>query len=130
MQEVAAVARQVFEIWRKGDFAGRPDLLSPDIVVSWSEPPVTMVSRGAAEVTKNLTQLFRQWDGFRAEAEEMIPVGESSVLVTAHQFGTGRGSGVDVDSRVYIVVTVRDGLVTEVHWHFEREKALSEAGLA
>ena len=128
-EERIATARRIFDAWAVGDFAANRGLLAPDIKVSWSEPPVDMVSRGPEEVSKRLTQLLDQWEDFRAEAEELIPIGESSILVTARQRAKGKGSGVAVDARVYIVLTFRDDEVSEVHWHFDREHALSAAGI-
>ena len=124
-----ALARRVFDGWAMGDFASSREMLAPDIEVSWSEPPLHVVSRGPEEVTERLKLLLQQWENFRAEAVELIPVGDSSVLAVARQRATGRGSGVEVDAEVYIVLTFRGDQVSEVHWHFDRERALSAAGL-
>ena len=45
--------------------------------------------------------------------EEFIDAGDR-VLVTAHHRGRGRGSGIEVDTRLYSVYTLRDGKVVRV----------------
>ena len=74
-----AIARRVFDAWEEGDFASNRELLADDLEVSWAEPPVVVTSRGREEITERLALLLHQWDDFRAEAEELVPVGESSV---------------------------------------------------
>jgi ketosteroid isomerase-like protein len=124
-----AIARRVFEGWERGDFGADLELLADDIEVSWAEPPTVTWSHGRQEASERLVLLFRQWDGFRAVPEEMIPVGDSSVLVVARQSGTGKESGVEVDARTHVVITVRDGRIAAVHWHFDRRAALEAAGI-
>jgi ketosteroid isomerase-like protein len=104
-------------------------MMAPDIEVSWSEPPLDVVSRGPEEVTARLRLLLQQWENFRAEVMELTPVGDSSALAVARQRATGRGSGVEVDAEVYIVLTFRGDQVSGVHWHFDRGRALAAAGL-
>jgi len=48
-------------------------------------------------------------------------------LTTALQRGVGKGSGVEVEMRVYYLTEYRDGLATRVHLYADREKALEEA---
>ena len=47
----------------------------------------------------------------------------------ARQYGRGKESGVEVDARVHIVISVRDAEVTGVHWHFDRDAAMRAAGI-
>ncbi len=129
-EERIATVRGIFDAWSKGDFRATDGLLADDVEVTWAEPPTVVVSKGPDESAERLRLLLDQWDDFRAEAEELIPVGESSILTVAKQYGTGSGSGLPVDARVYIVITFRGEDITGVHWHFERDAALGAAGLA
>jgi len=52
------------------------------------------------------------WETFALEAEAIEPVGEHHVLTTALQRGVGKGSGVEVEMRVYYLTEYRDGLAT------------------
>jgi ketosteroid isomerase-like protein len=58
--------------------------------------------------------------------EEVIEVGER-VLVTAHHRGRGRGSGVEVDTRLYSLYTLRDGKVIRADEYTDRSEALEAA---
>jgi hypothetical protein len=49
------------------------------------------------------------------------------VLVTARQHGIGKGSGVEVELRVYYMLEYHDGLATRVHLYADRERALDAA---
>lgn len=128
-EERIATVRGIFDAWSKGDFRATDGLLADDVKVTWAEPPTVVVSMGPDESAERLRLLLDQWEDFRAEAEELIPVGESSILAVAKQYGTGSGSGLPVDARVYIVISFRDEEITGVHWHFEREDALKAADL-
>jgi ketosteroid isomerase-like protein len=51
-------------------------------------------------------------------------------MVTEHQHGTGRGSGVAVDATFYAVWTFREERVTSARWYTDQAKALEAAGLS
>ena len=61
-------------------------------------------------------------------AEEFIDAGDR-VLVTEHHRGRGRGSGIEVDTRLYSVYTVCDGKVVRMDQFTDRPEALEAAGL-
>ena len=130
-EEPVAVVRRIFDSWSQGDFAASQPLLARDVVVSWGEPPAAdVVCHGPAEVAERFSAFLAQWDGFRAEAEEYIPIGGVGVLVVARQYGVGRQSGVETEALVHIAWVIRGDEVVGVHWFFDRTKALETAGLS
>jgi ketosteroid isomerase-like protein len=69
------------------------------------------------------------WDEHRIDVEEMLDGGGDDVVSTARLIGRGRGSGVEVDVRLYAHLKVRDGKVVYLYEHEERADALKAVGL-
>ena len=70
------------------------------------------------------------WDEHRMDIEETLDGGGDDVVGTVHLIGRGRGSGVEVDVRLYGHLKVRDGKVVYLYEHEERADALKAAGLS
>jgi hypothetical protein len=51
------------------------------------------------------------------------------VLVALTQRGKAKGSGVEVETEVFNVLTVRDGVIVRFDMFFQRAPALEAAGL-
>jgi ketosteroid isomerase-like protein len=75
-------------------------------------------------------EFFRRWLGpfedFGYEVEEVIDADEA-VIVLLHQWGSGRGSGIRVDSRFWQVWTLREGKVVRFQHFPEKTRALKAA---
>ena len=82
--------------------------------------------RGKAEVR---SWLVPEAIDQRGEPIEFRDVG-GRVLVTCDWHIHGRGSGVDVDTRLYILFTMRAGKVARVETFGEEQEALEAAGLS
>ena len=82
--------------------------------------------------TEGVFQFFRDmgesWTEWGFEVERARDLGQH-VLITGRQRGTGRVSGVEVDSPRASVITVRDGAVTELRYFIEPAQALEAVGL-
>ena len=72
---------------------------------------------------------LENWDGHQTELEE-VKDGGGSVVVTVHLSGTGKGSGVETDLRIYMHFKVRGGRIVYVYEHADRSEALEAAGLS
>ena len=129
-EENVEIARLIFERFAEGNFAETPVSLASDVVVSWEEPPTAVFCRGPAELATKSRAFFQQWGDFRAEVEAVEALDEDSVLVVTRQLGSGKRSGVEIDSRGHAVLTLRGGEVHAFHWYFDRAKALEAAGLS
>jgi ketosteroid isomerase-like protein len=68
------------------------------------------------------------WGEHRFDLEEVIEAGDS-VVVLAHVMARGKGSGVEVDVRLYMQFKVRDDKVVYIFEHRDRAAALEAAGL-
>ena len=119
--------RSIYSEWEKGNFRAGAEVLAPDIVF---EPMVDGHDAylGPAAVEEQMREFLAQWDDFRVEAEEFTARGDT-VLVTEHQSGKGKRSGVKAETTFFAIWTFRDGLVVRVQWQSDRAKALEAAGL-
>ena len=72
---------------------------------------------------------LESWDDHRVDVEEVKEGGES-VVVGQHISGSGKGSGLEVDLRVYQHFKLRDGKVAYVYEYADRGEALEAAGLS
>jgi uncharacterized protein len=93
----------------RGDLSVVLDLLDPDI--EWHEPGDSPEA-GSHRGRDSFERFFRGWresfDGFRVEPEQVVQRGNEIVAVV-RQTGTGRASGVRVETRLAHVWTVVDG---------------------
>ena len=79
-------------------------------------------------------EFLRQWaggfDDFGFEAEgEAIGVGDS-VVICLHQWGRGKETGAEVESRTWQVFTLRGGKIVHCHGYATKAQALEAAGLS
>jgi hypothetical protein len=81
---------------------------------------------GAEEVR---TGWLDAWAEHQIEIEEIIDAGDD-VVVVMHLVGRGKGSGIEIDVRLYPHIKLRDGKAVYVFEHQDRAEALKAAGLA
>jgi ketosteroid isomerase-like protein len=93
----------------RGDLSVVLDLLDPDI--EWHEPAPSP-DAGAHRGRDSFERFFRGWldsfESFRVEPERVVQRGDQLVAVV-RQTGTGRSSGVQVETRLAHVWTVANG---------------------
>ena len=86
------------------------------------------ISHGLVGAMRIRAAWLDAWAEHRLEIEDMLDGGDD-VVATVHLAGRGRGSGVEVDVRLYGHVKVRDGKVVYVYEHENRADALRAVGL-
>ncbi len=59
-----------------------------------------------------------------------IVAADDNVVVTAHITARGKGSGVQVNTRLHFHFRVRDGKIVHIYEHLDRAEALEAAGLS
>jgi ketosteroid isomerase-like protein len=82
---------------------------------------------GPAEVREFLSQWAGAFDDFGFEAEELIDAGDA-VVIRLHQWGRGKDTGAQVESRTWQVFTFRDGKIVHCRGYATRAEALGAAG--
>jgi ketosteroid isomerase-like protein len=115
-----------FEIYGVGDRADAEAIFDPYVVMN---PTEEGPSYGLDAIRDNFEHWKGAWEELEVTVEELIDAGDR-VFLTAHHRGRGRGSGVQVDTRLYSVYTLRDGKVIRVDEYAERPEALEAAGLS
>jgi uncharacterized protein len=107
----------------RGDLSVVLDLLDPDI--EWHEPgpsPEAGTHRGRDSFERFFRSWLESFDGFRVEPERVVERGDDLVAIV-RQTGTGRSSGVYVETRLAHVWTVANGKA--VRW-----EAIADPGAA
>ena len=82
---------------------------------------------------RQVGEFFREWtsgfDDFGFEAEEIIDAGDA-VAVHLHQWGRGKDTGAEVESRTWQVFTFRGDKVVHCRGYATRSEALEAVGLS
>lgn len=125
-EENVDIVRRVFEAYVRGDIDEALTHNDPDIV--WN-PFEEVPSHGHDGVRAYLERWESEWEELETTPEEFIDAGDR-VLVTVHFRGRGRGSGIEVDARLYEVYALRDGKIVRMDEFTVRSEALDAAGLA
>ncbi len=103
-----------------------------DPEIEWYEDPQradARVYRGHGGVRESFERWLDQWDEYGSQAERFVDCGDD-VLVVAREHGRGARSGVTVSSRIFIVVTFRDGKLLRYREFYDESAALEAVGLS
>jgi len=111
-----------------------PELIAQacDPEIEWYEDPQradARIYRGHRGVHESFERWLDQWDDYGAEAERFIDCGDD-VLVVAREHGRGARSGATVSSRIFYVLTFRDGKILRYREFYDEAAALEAAGLS
>ncbi len=128
MSQNVEIVRRAFayEIYGVGDRAEAEAIFDPDVVIN---PTEEGPSYGLDAIRDNIEHWKGAWEELEVTTEEFIDAG-NRVLVTAHHRGRGRGSGIEVDTRFYLVYSLRNGKVVRSDEYADRADALEAAGLS
>jgi ketosteroid isomerase-like protein len=86
-------------------------------------------SRGIDGAMQIRRHWLDSWSDQEVELEGLVGDGDN-VVVTAHITTRGRGSGIEVDTRLHFHFGLRDGKVVHIYEHLNRAEALEAAGLS
>ncbi len=129
--ENVEITRAGLDAFNRGDFDWISRLHHPEIEWKTStEDPDATTHRGREAVRRYWEQWTESFPGLRAELDECFAVSDDLVFTTYHFIGTGSSSGVDVDWRISIVYTYRDGILLRAEEYFDRAEALEAVGLS
>ena len=119
--------RAVYASWAEGDLRAGQELFAPELrVVPLPDGGTPIIGRDAA--AEYMRDFLAQWNRFRIVGEAFEELG-NSVLVTEHQYATGKASGLEIDHNCYALWTFEDDLVVSVRWEMDRARLLEAAGL-
>ena len=83
---------------------------------------------GLDQARRNWEEFAASWESFRVEPHEFIEVGDHVVVPgTGHMVGR---DGIEVEARVTLVWTIRNGAIERSTMYQERQDALEAVGLS
>jgi ketosteroid isomerase-like protein len=131
-QENVELILRTLDAWNRRDVDAFAALLSPDVV--WEENPelpgLREVYRGRAEVRGWIGEVLEVVESPHAELEEITELSDDRVFAEAVLTGRGKGSGVPVELRFWMVVWFAEGKIARRQVSWTRDEALEAAGLS
>jgi ketosteroid isomerase-like protein len=127
--ENLTIVQSGFGALARGDFESFFSVL--DDGVEWVNPPYAVepgTRRGTAEFREALDRMRASFGSIRLKVDEVVEAGEARVVVSGHWTGTGRGSGVPLETAFSSVLTLRNGKVVRYEWFREKAEALEAVG--
>jgi ketosteroid isomerase-like protein len=85
--------------------------------------------RGYNELARGFDQVVAAAQNYGIEIQEVSDLGGDQVLAVVEAGMRGRATDIDVQAGIFIVVTVRNRLITRMDEYLERAAALEAAGL-
>ena len=128
-KENVEIVRRQIDAYLSGDFETALAAFDPEVEFDVSIRPEGGVYRGPEGVAEAMRTWSGAWEDWRVEVEEIIDAGDR-VLMIVHETGRGKGSGIEIDQRLFQVYTLRDGKITRWKGFMDHEDALEAAGLS
>jgi ketosteroid isomerase-like protein len=133
-KENVEVVRRGLEAWQRDDFDTWLSVLDP--AVEWHTALERLVGgtgtfyRGVKGMREFWTEYRTELEDFRVEAEELRDLGDDRVLLLGQVWWRGRASGIDVESQIGLIFTLRDSKVARSMDYLSHQEALEAAGLS
>jgi ketosteroid isomerase-like protein len=130
-QENVELLRRGIEAFNRADASVAMELVTPD--VEWGTtgtfPGLEGVYRGPEALPNWMATIRSAWEWFEVGIDEVVH-DEGNMLVVAELLrGRGRGSGAEVEMRVFSVYSFREGKVRRRQAFTDRDEALEAAGV-
>jgi ketosteroid isomerase-like protein len=128
-QENVEVVRTAYEAMNNREFSRTSEFLHPDVELDLSRNILNPeVYRGYDGFERLVSVVEDVWDNFRFEVLELVDAGDQ-VVAEITVSGTGRGSGVNTEMRIFNIWTLRRGKVVRFAGGYrDRAEALEAAG--
>ena len=127
--EVGEPARRLWAALNKRDWDAFSAELDPEMEYAPREEHA--VYRGPEAVVEYAKRWLEAWDTFFGEAEEVESApAEDRAVVALRLRGRGKGSGVEIDERLFWVYALRGGRLYRISEYPDRAEALEAAGLS
>jgi ketosteroid isomerase-like protein len=131
-EENVEIMRQANAAFNRGDLEGALANYADDAEMRdlLNAPDQPVVVSGIEAIRSVLNEWVAAFDELRADVEEWIDA-DDAVIIKAHWWGTGRESGLSIDSRQYDLYELHEGkIVRSVIGYGSRDKALEAAELS
>ena len=133
--ENVTVVERMVEAFKRGDFDGAMACISPHVVWDPGVPDAAVVDsqskrRGQEDVRDFFRRWLGTWEDYSYERRELVDAGEGKVVSVFVERGTGKGSGLTVETELAGVYEIRDGLVVSWTRYANAREACAAAGIA
>jgi hypothetical protein len=125
------LVRSIYADWERGDFGGA-EWAHQEIEFAWADGPSPRRWTGLAGMAKGYGEELSAWQGLRAGADEYRQLDDERVLAFHSFTARGKASGVELgrqETQGAALFHIRSGKVTKLFLYFDRDRALSDAGL-
>jgi ketosteroid isomerase-like protein len=99
-----------------------------EVVMAGPDPAFRQTATGVEGFAESWSDWLAAFESFRIEVEELIDAGEQ-VVALAQLSGRTRTGSVEMEQPAAAVFTCRQGKVTRMEFHLDRELAFRTAGL-
>ena len=82
-----------------------------------------MEATGLEGMSRFMRGFLPQWERYWVVLGELEDLGDGRFLAHATQHGRGTAGGVDITADTWIAIRVRDGMITQLEWWFDRAGA-------
>jgi ketosteroid isomerase-like protein len=130
-EENVEIVRVFLQAFNDEDYASCLDLIDPD--VEWHPPPDlpnAAVAHGRDALIATWRDWLGVWDRYQATPEEIREGPHETILVNSLVSARGKGSGIEVESRVTALYEVRSGKIVRFRAYLDQAAALEAAGLS
>jgi ketosteroid isomerase-like protein len=97
--------------------------------IEWKSALIGVTSRGYEGTARGLDRLLEAAQRYRVSVQEVTRLRADQVLAVLELAMKGKASDIDVETVIFSLVTVRDGLITRMDEYLDRAEALEAAGL-
>jgi ketosteroid isomerase-like protein len=127
----ADLIRPLFEEWGRGNWRPRFSVYHAHMEWGWSDefPGLGGVCDDQRDPNPRMRAWLREWENWRAEADEFLELGDYVVVLTSYH-GRGKGSGVEVHHQGAHVFKLRDGQVVRLEIFADRKRAIESVRAA
>lgn len=130
-QQNVEIARRSFEAWQNDDYETWIALQDAD--VEYLGAVARRLGQDVYRGHEGASELWRVWraevEGFWIESEDLRDLADGRVLHLGQMGFRGSASGVEVDSQLALVITLRDGKIVRSMDFMSHHEALKAVGL-
>ena len=126
------LVQSLFAAWERGDFSS-VEWAHPEIEFVIADGPAPGSWRGPTGMAEAWRELLSAWENYRGEVDEYRELDGGRVLVLVRRSARGKRSGLVLPqpwTKGAQLFHVQGGKVTRIVFHFDRERALADLGLA
>jgi ketosteroid isomerase-like protein len=122
------VLRRTYEALARRDFVALEELADPDFEMDLTERVLNPATyHGAEGLLRFLGEIDELWASMDIDVERVIERGDEALAVLMVTL-TGRGSGVEMESRIAQRWTLRDGRLLRMKLYGDADAAVAEFG--